>query len=74
MKPVTSKCNFLSQECAKTHLRAFVTLKILRTGEGKRGEGRKEMGGQGMRREREGRVGEGREGEDSKKSTLHQIS
>jgi hypothetical protein len=25
MKPVVSKCNFLCQKCAKTHLRAFVT-------------------------------------------------
>jgi hypothetical protein len=70
MKRIASKCNFLCQKCAKTHLRAFVTSKIFpgtpnikgkggrgRAVEGKRREGRKQMGGEGR-----GKGGEGREG------------
>jgi hypothetical protein len=66
MKLIASKCNFLSQKCAKTHLRAFVASKNFpgalppdpqhyRKGrEGKGSEG-KEKG----RKERDGREGEG---------------
>jgi hypothetical protein len=67
MKLIASKCNFLCQKCAKTHLRAFVASKNFpgakppdpqhyREGrEGKGSEG-KEKG----RKERDGREGEGR--------------
>jgi hypothetical protein len=66
MKLIASKCNFLCQKCAKTHLRAFVASKNFpgasppdpqhyREGrEGKGSEG-KEKG----RKERDGRGGEG---------------
>jgi hypothetical protein len=66
MKLIASKCNFLCQKCAKTHLRAFVASKNFpgakppdpqhyREGrEGKDSEG-KEKG----RKERDGREGEG---------------
>jgi hypothetical protein len=66
MKLIASKCNFLCQKCAKTHLRAFVASKNFpgakppdpqhyREGrEGKDIEG-KEKG----RKERDGREGEG---------------
>jgi hypothetical protein len=76
MKLVASKCNFLCQKCAKTHLGAFVTSKIFPGGEApgpptlKRREG-----GEGQRREREGkegkrwegRGGEGREGREGER-------
>jgi hypothetical protein len=70
MKLIASKCNFLCQKCAKTHLRAFVASKNFpgalppdpqhyrEGGKGKGSEG-KEKG----RKERDGRGGEGREGE-----------
>jgi hypothetical protein len=77
IKPVASKCNFLCQKCAKTHLRAFVTSKNFPgatpniKGKGRRGRaeegkrGRKERdgreGGKGERAEK-GKGGEGREG------------
>jgi hypothetical protein len=74
MKLTASKCNFLCQKCAKTHLRAFVASKNFpgpsppdpqhyREGrEGKGSEG-KEKG----RKERDGRGGEGREGREGER-------
>jgi hypothetical protein len=78
MKPVASKCNFLCQKCAKTHLRAFVTLKNFpgarspRTptikGKGRRGKGRggKEMGREGRGGGGRGRAEKGREGREGR--------
>jgi hypothetical protein len=68
MKLVASKCNFLCQKCAKTHLRAFVTSKI-EGKEGKRWEGRGGEGREGREGEREEREGKGGEGGEREKST-----
>jgi hypothetical protein len=75
MKPVASKCNFLCQKCAKTHLRAFVTLKIFRglrprtpTIKRKERRGRTEEGKrwEGRGEGREGRAEKGREGREGR--------
>jgi hypothetical protein len=73
MKLIASKCNFLCQKRAKTHLRAFVTSKIFpgasppdpqhpREGREGKGSGGKDRG----RKERDGREGEGKGGRAEK--------
>jgi hypothetical protein len=65
MKLVASKCNFLCQKCAKTHLRAFVTSKTLKGREGGEGQRREREGKEGKRWE--GRGGEGKGGRAEKR-------
>jgi hypothetical protein len=76
MKLIASKCNFLCQKCAKTHLRAFVTSKnfpgasppgppTLKGTEGGGGQWREREGKEGKRWE--GRGGEGREGREGER-------
>jgi hypothetical protein len=77
MKLIASKCNFLCQKCAKTHLRAFVASKNFpgasppdpqhyREGrEGKGSEGKEKGRKEGKRWE--GRGGEGREGREGER-------
>jgi hypothetical protein len=77
MKLIASKCNFMCQKCAKTHLRAFVALKNFpgakppdpqhyregREGKGSEGKEGKRWEGRGGRAEKgKGRRGKGRRG------------